>query len=171
MSGWVEAFIVIAAIAIVIQMAILLAMFLQVRAAVQQMTRVTTQLQNRIDPILLRVTRIVDNSEERIASIMSDASELTRLARSQAQKVDRVFTDTLDRVRNQVERADQIVTGALEVIDEAGSTIRRRVWEPVHQASAVLKGIQAGLEFLRGGKRPRANANSDALEQDEELFI
>ena len=107
MSGWVEAFIVIAAIAIVIQMAILLAMYLQVRTAIEQMTRVTTNLQSRIDPILSRVNRIVDDSEERIASIMADASELTRLARSQAQKVDRVFTDTLDRVRNQVERTDR----------------------------------------------------------------
>ena len=99
MSGWVEAFIVIAAIAIVVQVAILLALVLQVRVAIQNFTRIASQLQARIDPILLRTNRILEDSEDRIASIMSDAAELTRVARSQAQKVDRVFTDTLDRLR------------------------------------------------------------------------
>jgi hypothetical protein len=54
MSGWIQAFIVIAAVAIVIQMAILLGMFFQVRTAIEQFTRIATDLQNRIDPILLR---------------------------------------------------------------------------------------------------------------------
>src|ERR1039457_3856896 len=99
MSGWVEAFIVIAAIAIVVQVAILLALVLQVRVAIQNFTRIASQLQARIDPILLRTNRILEDSEDRIASIMSDAAELTRVARSQAQKVDRVFTDTLYRLR------------------------------------------------------------------------
>jgi hypothetical protein len=98
---------------------------------------------------------------------MGDGAEIARVARSQAQKVDRVFTDMVERLRIQVVRADHILTGALEVIEETGSTFRSKVWKPVHQASAVLKGIKAGLEFIRSGKRPE----SDASTQDEELFI
>jgi hypothetical protein len=169
MSGWVEAFIVIAAIAIVVQMAILLALVLQVRVAIQNFTRIASQLQARIDPILLRTNRILEDSEDRIASIMSDAAELTRVARSQAQKVDRVFTDTLDRLRIQVVRADQILTGTLEVIEEAGTSFREKLWQPIHQASAVLKGFRAGLDFIRGYQRRRPE--EDPATQDEELFI
>jgi len=168
MSGWLEAFIVIATIAIVIQMAILLAMFVQMRIAVRQFTRIATQLQARIDPILLRTNRILEDSEDRIRSIMGDAAELTRLARSQAQKVDRVFTDAVERLRVQVIRADQILTGTLEVIEDAGSTFRSKLWQPFQQASAVLKGVKAGLDFIRGQKR---RPEPDAATQDEELFI
>jgi methyl-accepting chemotaxis protein len=167
MSGWLEAFIVIAALAIVIQMAILLAMFVQRRTAIGTFTRIATDLQARLDPILTRTNRILEDSEERIASIMGDGAEIARVARSQAQKVDRVFTDMVERLRVQVVRADHILTGVLEVIEESGATIRSKVWKPVHQASAVLKGIKAGLEFIRSGKRPE----SDAATQDEELFI
>jgi hypothetical protein len=167
MSGWLEAFIVIATLAIVIQMAILLAMFVQLRSAIGTFTRIASQLQARMDPILVRTNRILEDSEERIASIMGDGAEIARVARSQAQKVDRVFSDMVERLRIQVVRADHILTGALEVIEETGSTIRSKVWKPVHQASAVLKGIKAGLEFIRSGKRPE----SDAATQDEELFI
>jgi hypothetical protein len=167
MDGWLKFFIAIAALAIVIQMAILLAMFLQLRTAIEKFTKIATDLQARLDPILLRTNRILEDSEERIASIMGDGAEIARVARDQAQKVDRVFTDMVERLRIQVVRADHILTGVLEVIEETGSTFRSRVWKPVHQASAVLKGIKAGLEFIRSGKRP----DSDAATQDEELFI
>jgi hypothetical protein len=170
MSGWVEAFIVIAAVAIVIQAAMLVAMALSVRNAVANFTRIATQLQTRIDPILLRTNRILENSEDRIASIMSDASEVTGLARGQAQKLDRIFTDTIERLRIQILRADQILTGTLEVIDEAGTAVRQKLWGPIHKASAVLRGLQAGLDFLRNVRNPRRPV-SDAVEEDEELFI
>jgi len=167
MSGWIEAFIVVATIAIVVQMAILLAMFIQMRAAMRQFMRIASDLQARIDPILLRINNILADSEDRIASIMGDAAELTRVARTQAQKVDRLFTEAVERLRIQVIRADQILTGTLEVIEEAGSTFRRKLWEPIQQASAMMKGLKAGLDFIRGQKRPK----SEDATQDEELFI
>lgn len=168
MSGWLEAFIVIAALAIIIQMGILVAMFVQVRFAVTTFTRMGKELQDKINPILQRTNRILENSEDRIASIMGDAAELTRLARGQAQKADRVVTEATERLRAQIIRTDQILTGTLELIEEAGSTFRRKLWEPVNQVSAVVKGIKAGLEFFRNAGRDK---EGDGATQDEELFI
>jgi len=167
MSGWLELFIAVATVAIVIQMGILLAMFVQMQAAIKNFTRIASDLQARIDPILVRTNRILEDSEDRIRSIMGDAAEVTRVARSQAQKVDRVFTDAVERLRLQIIRADQILTGTLEVIEETGSTLRDKVWEPINKVSAVLKGIKAGIDFIRGQRRPQP----DAATEDEELFI
>ncbi len=168
MQGWIEAFIVIAAVAIVMQMAILLAMYLEFREMNRRVTRIATELQSRVDPILVRMNRIVEDSQDRIASIVGDAAEITRIARNQAQKVDRVFTDAVERMRSQVIRADHILTGALEVIEDTGSKFRKTLWAPVHQASAFLKGMKVGLDFIRGQKRP---PESNPTTQDEELFI
>jgi hypothetical protein len=167
MPGWVEAFIVIAAIAIILQTAILAGLFFETRTAVRNLTRIVSQLQSRIDPILIRTNRILEDSESRIASVMEDASELTRLARNQAQKVDRVVTDIAERLRVQVIRADRILTGTLEVIEETGTTVRSKIWQPINQVSAVLKGVKAGLDFLRQRRR----AEGEATTEDEELFI
>jgi len=168
MSGWLQAFIVIAAVAIVIQMAILLAMFFQVRTAIEQFTRIATDLQNRIDPILLRTSRILEDSEDRIASIMGDAAEITRVARGSAQKIDRVFTDAVERLRVQIIRADHILTGTLEVVEESGAKFRRTLWTPIQQASAILKGMKVAIDMLRGQNR---RPEPDAATADEELFI
>jgi hypothetical protein len=169
MTGWVQAFIIIAAVAIVVQMAVLVAMFLQLKMSMQEFTRIANDLQGRVDPILLRVNRILEDSEERISSVMGDTAEITRIARGQAQKVDRVVTEGLERLRVQVIRADQILTGALEVVDEAGTKFRNTLWGPIRQASAVMKGIKVGLDMLR--RQQNNKPESDPVSQDEELFI
>ncbi|HEY0703840.1 MAG TPA: hypothetical protein VGD60_13820 [Candidatus Acidoferrales bacterium] len=169
MSGWVEAFIVIAAVAIVIQMAVMVGMMLSLKKSLEHFTRVSTDLQARIDPILTRVNRILEDSEGRISSVMNDTAEITRLARSQAQKVDRIFTDTIERLQIQVIRADQILTGAMEVVDEAGTKFRNTLWGPIRQASAVMKGIKVGLDMLR--RQQAGVVESEVASQDEELFI
>jgi hypothetical protein len=167
MPGWVDAFIVIAAVAIVVQTIVLAAMAIEVRASVQKLLKIVTDLNGRVEPIITRTSRILDDSESRISSIMGDAAEITHVARGQAQKIDRIFTDAVERLRIQVIRADQIVTGTLEVIEDAGVKFRKSVWVPVQQVSAILKGLKAGLDILRSQNRPR----SDAVRQDEELFI
>jgi len=40
----------------------------------------------------------------------------------------------------------------------------------VHKATAVLRGLQAGLEFIRNARSGRPPA-SDTVREDEELFI
>jgi hypothetical protein len=173
MTGWVQAFIIIAAVAIVVQMAVLVAMFLQLKMSMQEFTRIANDLQGRVDPILLRVNRILEDSEERISSVMGDTAEITRIARGQAQKVDRVVTEGLERLRVQVIRADQILTGALEVVDEAGTKFRNTLWGPIRQASAVMKGIKVGLDMLRRqqNNKRESDGDADSVSQDEELFI
>jgi hypothetical protein len=170
MSGWVEAFVVVAAVAIVIQSTMLVVMFFQIRTAIQQFTKIANEFQNRMGPILLRANRILDDSEDRIKSIMTDASEITRVARSQAQRVDRVFSEALERLRVQILRADQILTGTLETIEETGTRFKSTVWRPVQQASALIKGIKAGIDIIRGA-RARSASDTEPLTQDEELFI
>jgi hypothetical protein len=150
-------------------MAVLVAMFLQLKMSMQEFTRIANDLQGRVDPILLRVNRILEDSEDRISSVMGDTAEITRIARGQAQKVDRVVTEALERLRIQVIRADQILTGALEVVDEAGTKFRNTLWGPIRQASAVMKGIKVGLDMLR--RQQTNKPESDPVSQDEELFI
>lgn len=164
MQIWVEVFVIVAAIAIIIQMAILAGMLVSMR----EMMRKVQEMQVKIDPIITRSSRLLEESSEKITSIGNDAVEITRLARLQAQKMDRVLTEVADRLSDQVVRVDHIVSGALEVVEETGTKVKRTLWAPLHQVSAVLKGLIVGLEVLRNQQR---GANPETLNQDEELFI
>jgi len=168
MDTWLAVFVVVAAVAIVLQMVILAAMYFQFRQMNQRTSRALTDLQTKLDPILTRLDRLLEDSQGRMASIVTDAAEIIHLVRGQAQKVDRVFTEAVDRLRLQIIRADQILTGALESLEETGSELRRTVFGPVHKASAFIKGVKTGLDFFRGR---RSAAERTRETQDEGLFI
>jgi hypothetical protein len=166
-DGWMIAIFVVITIAVVLQMLILGGMFLQFRQSSREVHDAVHEMQKKLDPLIFRVGRILENSEDRISSIVSDAAEMTRLARGQAQQIDRVVSEALDRTRSQIIRADSIITGTLEAIEDAGVRLRRSVYGPLQQASAVLKGIRTGIDFIRGERAGRASPS----QQDEELFI
>jgi vacuolar-type H+-ATPase subunit H len=173
MTNWVPVFIVVTALAVVLQAAVMTAMYFLARRTTERVERTVSNMEARVEPILTRVQYLIEDAQPRISSAIADAAEITHLARSQAQKVDRVFTETLDRARMQLAHADQILTGALEAVEDAGSQIRRTVVGPINSASAVIRGIQTGLEFFRSRRRrPHSEAaGASGDHPDENLFI
>ena len=173
MTTWVPIFIVITACAVVLQAGVMVGMFIAIKRTTERVDAMTTDLHARVNPILTRVQILVEDAQPRITAVISDAAEISYLARNQAQKVDRVFTEALDRVRMQLAHVDQILTGALEAVEEAGTQVRRSVLGPMQTATAVIRGVQTGLEFLRSRRRHRGGGGSSAAGDlhDENLFI
>ncbi len=172
MQSWMQFFVIVTGIAVMLQTIVLIALFLQLRRTAARVEETLSDLNARISPILSRVQILVDDTAPRIAGIIADAAEFTNMARSQAQKVDRILTETLDRVRMQLIHIDQIVTGAMESVEEAGSRLRDTIWGPIAKATALIRGIQAGLEFFRAARAGRDPVEQPAdQQQDEGMFI
>lgn len=88
--------------------------------------------------------------------------------------MDRILSEALERLRLQLIHVDQILTGAMETVEEAGSRLRQTIWGPVVQATAVIRGIQTGLEFFRSarqGRRGSDHVEPPAEQPDEGMFI
>jgi hypothetical protein len=171
MESWMPFFVIVTALAVVLQAVILIALFLQLRRTAARVEQTTADLNARLAPILSRVQLLVEDVSPRISGIVSDASEISRLTRSQAQKVDRILTETLERVRLQLIHVDQILTGTMEAVEEAGSRLRQTVWGPVVKATALVRGIQTGLEFFRAVRQNREPVEPPSEQQDEGMFI
>jgi hypothetical protein len=170
MESWMPFFVIVTAIAIVLQAVMLVALFIQLRRTAARVEETISELNTRISPIISRLQLLVDDVSPRISGLVADASELTRLARGQAQKVDRILTEAMERLRMQLIHVDQILTGAMEAVEEAGSRMRETVWGPVVRASAMIRGIQSGLEFFKAA-RGRRQSVEQSSEQDEGMFI
>src|SRR5258708_10333201 len=131
MQFWLEFFSIVAAIALVVQVVILTALFFQLRRTTESVNRLVGDLHSRVGPILTRVQILLDDTQPKISSMVNDASHIVYLARGQAQKVDRVFTDAADRLRGQFVRADRILAGTPAALVDSGSKFRHRFWRPV----------------------------------------
>ena len=172
MPLWVDVFIVVASVAIVVQMGILLGMYLQVRTIVPLVTKTiadvtakSDDLKAKLDPILVRSSRILENSEARINSVIEDVADMSARVRVQAVRADNLLGDVSDRLQLQVMRVDELASGVISMVEDAGARMSGPVKASVNEASAVMSGIRAGLDSLRGRRRTRG-ANPD-----EELFI
>jgi hypothetical protein len=172
MQFWMEFFSIVAAIALVVQVVILSALFFQLRKTTENINKLVGDMHTRLGPILSRVQILLDDTQPKISNMISDASHIVYLARGQAQKVDRVFTDAADRLRGQLLHADRILTGTLTAVEDTGVKIRSSFWGPVQKVSALVQGIKVGVDFLRARRSaaPRRR-NDEASEQEEELFI
>jgi uncharacterized protein YoxC len=170
MQFWMEFFSIVAAIALVVQVAILIGLFLQLKRTTESINRMINDLHNRVGPILTRTQILLEDTQPKLSNLVEDASQVVYLARAQAQKMDRLFTEASDRLRGQLVRADRIVTGTLEAVEDAGTQVRRSFLGPVQKVSAVVQGIKIGLDFLRS-RRSQREPLHEAMEQEDELFI
>jgi hypothetical protein len=161
-------FVVVAAVAIVLEMLLLFAFYLQFRRLSGVLTQVSTMLERQLSPVLVRVERMLDESQGQMREILNDTSEIMRLVKTNTVRVDRVLDDATDRLRLQIIHADRMITGALEAVEETGSELRSSVIEPLHTTIAFVRGVRAGIDFFRGRKRmPERRREA----QDEGLFI
>ncbi len=171
MQVWLEVFSLIAAAALVVQVVILTLLFFQLRRTTENMNRLVGDLHARVGPILTRAQILLDDTQPKISNMVNDASHIVYLARGQAQKIDRVFTDAADRLRGQLLHADRILTGTLEAVEDAGSKFSHSFWRPVQKASALVQGIKVGLDLLRSRRKRSPGGDEPREQQEEELFI
>lgn len=171
MESWMPLFVAIIAIAIVLQSIVLIALYVQMRRTAARVEQVVTDISGKVAPLISSVQVLVNEVSPRITGIVADASEITRLARGEVQKVDRIVTEALERLRMQLIHVDHVMTGAIEAVEEAGSQIRQTVWGPVVKATALLRGVQAGIDFLRNARQRRDGGEVPVDQQDEGMFI
>jgi uncharacterized protein YoxC len=167
MQNWLGVAVVIA---LLLQVSILIGLFLQTRRTMKQVEDSISDLNRKVSPILTRVQILLEDTQPKITTMVNDAAHIVYLARGQAQKVDRVFTDATDRLRGQLTRADRILTGTLEAVEEAGSQFKHSFWQPMRKASALVQGIKVGIDLLRS-RRGSSARNEEPSEHEEELFI
>ena len=169
MQNWVG---VVVALALVVQVSILTALLITTRRTMQKLDKTVTDLNAKAGPILTRVQILLDDTQPKISTMVSDAAHIVYLARGQAQKMDRVVTDAADRFRGQLLHIDRILTGTMEAVEDAGTQFKTSFWRPVQKASALVQGIKFGLDLLRARRAAaKPSREEPSAEQEEELFI
>lgn len=161
-------FVIIAAAAVFLQALAMFGIYKAIRRIQGDVAGLRADVTRRIDPLADSITEIVTNSREPIRSITADLTEVARVAREGAGKVDNALDDLLDRFRLQVIRVDQTLTEVLEKVDKTTTAVQHNIIGPVTEVSAILKGLQVGLDFFLSRRR---EGRSSEVPQDEQMFI
>ncbi len=134
----------------IIAFAVLVMALIQVAAIVagirlaKRVDRLTTQLDQEIKPLIANLN-----------ALSSEAARAAALAAKQAERLDRVFGEMVERVDGTLAAAQEFVTG------------------PARQGMAIMAGVKAVFDAFRGMRETsrRRTATRPAVDDEESLFI
>jgi len=155
-------FVIVAAIALLIQAVMLAGIFRASRGLQQNVQRLTPKIEG-----VLEISRqTIEDSRKQIADITSKTSEILDTTRKQVQRIDEFLDDAAARARVQMDRAEMVLDDAMVRTQRTVAVVEGGILKPIVQIQGVAAGIKTALTFLLRG-RP----NPEEAHSDEEMFI
>ena len=139
-----ELFLGIIAFAVVVMAAIQVAAIVAGIRLARRVDQLATQLDQEIKPLIAN-----------LSALSSEAARAAALAAKQAERLDKVFGEMVDRVDKTLAVAQEFITG------------------PARQGMAIMSGVKAVIDSFRGIREAsrRRNAPRAAIDEEESLFI
>jgi hypothetical protein len=154
-------FIVVTALAIVIQTGVLLALYIAVKKSSVRIETLAGVLESRALPALDLARGLHGMLQEyrpKLDVLVSNLAESSATVKQQIVQVDAALTEVLQRARLQAAQADEVLTRTLARVDNTAETIHHSLIVPVRQVGGVLQGISAGLAAFFNRRRGQVPA-------------
>lgn len=157
------AFVIVAAIALVMQ-----AVMLQsVRKSARAVEECITKLAPKVEALAESSRAAIDEGRASMAEITERTKEILDTTRRQLTRVEDVLEDAADRARVQLDRAEMVVDDAMDRAQETIAVVHGGIMKPIREINAVAAGVRAAIHYFMRGGRP----NPDQVTADEEMFI
>src|SRR6266446_2398683 len=159
-------FVVVTALAVVLQAGILVGMFFAMRKTSAKVESLAEEVKTKVLPAAELAQSMMTELRPKIENVVDNVSVSTTVLRTQVERIDATLTDIVDRTRLQVIRADEFVNSTMDKLEETREAVQRTVVSPVRHISGFMHGVTSGLEAFFSRKRARAST----VPQDE-MFI
>ncbi|SRR5579872_103717 len=163
-------FIAVTSAAVVIQAGILVFMYLAVRQTGARVESLAEEVRTKILPTAETAQAMLVELRPKVETLVTNVAESSNVVRGQLQRLDAALNDVIDRTRLQVIRADELFGRTLDKVEATTDMVHKTVVSPLRQASGLMQGISAGVEFFFAGRRQRQRETVGAQQQDE-MFI
>ena len=161
-------FVGLAALAIIIQMGVLIALLISSRKASERLQRVSKEMEENLLPMIRDTKILLAESTPKVRELLDNLTVLSATVRQDAEHISSTANEITDRVRQQAARADELVTRTLNRVEETTANVQHAISSPMRQVSGVLTGVAAGLAEFLGSRKLQQRKN--AMPRDE-MFI
>jgi ElaB/YqjD/DUF883 family membrane-anchored ribosome-binding protein len=156
-------FVIVAAVALLIQAAMLVGIYKASRGLQQNVQR----LMPKIESVLESSRQTIEDGRKQIADISAKTTEILETTRKQVHRVDEFMQDATVRARVQFDRAEMVLDDAMGRTQRTVALVERGILKPIVQVQGVAAGLKSALTVLMRGVR----ANPQEAHADEEMFI
>jgi hypothetical protein len=157
------AFVIIAAISMVLQVVYLVGMYRAVRGLRDKVTALLPKVESLVDAS----QKVVADGRQQILEVTAKTNEILDSTKRQLVKIEDVVNDATGRAKVQLEHAEMVLDDTMTRAHDTIAGVHRGLMRPVREIHGVAAGIRALLGHLvSGGRTSVAQAT-----QDEEMFI
>ena len=156
-------FVVVAAIALLIQAGYLFGIYKSVRAMEDNASR----LMPKVETLVVSSHAALEDYRSQMAELTTKAHALMDTSQKQLNTVEEFLTDAAARGRVQMDRAEIFLDDAMARAQDTVAMVHGTVITPLRQINGVATGVRAALQYFLRGNRP----SPDRATVDEEMFI
>jgi ElaB/YqjD/DUF883 family membrane-anchored ribosome-binding protein len=171
-NGVLTAFVIVTALAVVIQAGILMAMAVAARKTQTRALAIVEELRGTLGPMLATAKDLLEDTAPKIKNIASNLEHGSDVLKTQSDQLQAALDDLLQRSHKHVQHADMIVEEALDSVDHTRASITHLVAQPIKWASAISNGLRAAVENYMGRRGGNGSYASHGAyeEESEEIF-
>jgi len=138
----------VAALAVVMQAVVLIAILVALKKAATAMHADIQELRESVTPIILESRDFFTRVAPKIESTTNDVAEIVHTFREKTAQAEVTVTEILARAQKQTTRVDGLVTSVLDSVDKVGEYVSTAVSKPVRQVSAFVAAARAVVQSL-----------------------
>ena len=155
--------VVVSAVAIVVQLLILLGMYRSARGLQEQVTAFIPKAES----LVATAQSTLEQSRNQISDITTKANDILDKTRVQVGRADEILSDATTRARVQMDRLELVFDDTVGRLHETVAIIHNGILAPLREVNGIFSGIRAALGHLSRGGRPTVAQAT----QDDEMFI
>ncbi len=155
--------VVVSAVAIVLQLLILFALYRVAKSIGAQVNTLVPKLETLVET----TQKTVEQSRQQVAEISAKTNAVLDQTKVQLARVNDVMADATTRAKIQLDRVELILDDTIGRVHETVMLLQNGVLRPLREVNGMAAGVRAAVStFLRGGRPTVAQAT-----HDDELFI
>jgi len=163
-------FAIVIVFAMVLQAVFVIRLCLSSRRLVEKLEGVSDELENDLKGLIEQLREIVNSLEHlrRISErVETKADEFGQMFGDRVRDIDNLMGQLVDVGSRQAEKVDLLVTDTIDKFGETTEVIQQDIVRPVVEISSLVKGIRTGLEYLFSKRQIRSEEDYP----EDELFI
>jgi methyl-accepting chemotaxis protein len=165
----ITVFVVVAAVAIVVQMGVLLALYMALRRTSERMEGIAGRLEQQATPVLASAAAILEDAKPKLADITTNLAETSTALRTHVGHIGNAASEIAERARMQAVRLDDFVISAAHKVEATSELLQDKVLSPMRRLRSIITALNAGLSFFKSNRSPRRRTSGEV--EDEEMFI
>lgn len=148
-------FAIATAVGVLLQAGILLGFFIAFLKLQGKISTILTQITDHAMPLVASSKVTLEELAPKVQTISANLVEISELLKEETHTVKASVDEVLEKTRAQTARVDEMVSGTLDGISQASTTIQQGIEIPLRHVHGIFSGLKAAFETLKSAPTHR----------------